>query len=646
MSNYVCLQPAKLGKLELKNRIVLPPMVCSFATRKSGAMTEQYIEFLAERAKGGVGLIVLEASSVHASGKGFPRGICIDSDVLIPQLRRMTNRLHEYGTKVSIQLHHAGRQTSCVTTGQPIVAPSDCEVDYSTERPHALTKKEIKIIVEAFGQAARRAREAGFDAVQLHGAHGYILTQFMSPYTNKRTDEYGGSLENRMRFPLEVIKRVREAVGDDFTITYRLSVEEGVEKGLMLDEGSKIAKILADSGIIDGIHVVAGNYDRPDLMIPVQACPACSNETRAATISKVINKKIPIITVAKIKTLENADRLIRENKADFIALGRPLICEPFLIQKTLENKTATIKPCVSCKEGCEYTAFKGFDLGCILNPRVGEEGIYKLGEKSKTPKNVIIIGAGVAGLEAACTAAERGHTVHLYEKSGRIGGLLHEASIPPHKEDLKKIIPYYQARLEEAGVNLHLNTEMTAQKAKTEKADAIIVAVGANLFLPNITGADTIDSYFAVDVLNETVNVGKHAVVVGGGQVGCETAEFLLKQNIKVTIVEMLSELAVTMEPVAKGLMLKRFAMSNIETLLNTAICSIDKNRVIINQNGQEASLDNIDTVVWATGFRNSPLVKNEFLQLDTPVFFAGDCLLPADINQATQAGFKIAYSL
>ena len=644
MKRYLCLEPALLGRLQLKNRLILPPMVTNYASARTGAVSDQYIAYLEERARGGVGMIIMEASSVHPSGRGFLRGACIDSDYLIPKLRELTDCVHAYGTKIAIQLHHAGRETSACVTGQTLVAPSECPVAYSNERVRTLTVEDMNILADAYAQAARRAREAGFDAVQIHGAHGYLLTEFTSPYTNKRTDEYGGSLENRFRFPLEVIKRVREAVGNDFVVTYRMTVDEGLEGGLTLAESCRMAPVLAEAGI-DALHVVAGNYASGDLIIPVQASPRCSNEYRVEAIRKAVNGRIPVVVAGRIRSIDEAERLIQEGKTDFVAMGRALLCDPFIPQKAAEGDTL-VRPCISCKEACESHVGKGLEIGCILNPRLGEEGVFPLGEKAVFSRKVAVVGAGPAGMEAACTAAERGHDVDLYEQASVVGGMLHEAGKPPFKDDLDRVIKYYEARLKKAGVRVHTGVKADAGTFADAKPDVLIVAAGATPFIPPVRGAESMSSCLVCDVLNGTVVCGKRVAIIGGGQAGVETAEFLAVRGHQVVVIEMLPEIAKTMEPIARGLLMKRLEGYGVNMMAGTTVSRMEKGKVFIVKDGGEGVVDDIDTVVWATGFKPNEKARALFQNAAERVEFIGDCLQPANIERAVHMAYHLVFSL
>ena len=644
MKKYRCLEPATLGRLHLKNRLILPPMVTNYASAKTGAVSDQYIAYLEERARGGVGMIIMEASSVHPSGRGFLRGACIDADYLIPKLRHLTDRVHAYGTKIAIQLHHAGRETSACVTGQTLVAPSECPVAYSNERVRTLTVDDMNILADAYAQAARRAKEAGFDAVQIHGAHGYLLTEFTSPYTNKRTDEYGGSLENRFRFPLEVIKRVREAVGNDFVVTYRMTVDEGLDGGLTLEESCKMAPVLAEAGI-DALHVVAGNYASGDLVIPVQASPRCSNEHRVEAIRKAVNGRIPVVVAGRIRSIDEAERLIQEGKTDFVAMGRALLCDPFLPQKAAVGDTL-VRPCISCKEACESHVGKGLEIGCILNPRLGEEGVFPLDAKTTSPRKIVVVGAGPAGMEAACTAAERGHDVDLYEQAPVVGGMLHEAGKPPYKEDLNRVIGYYEERLRKSGVRVHTGVKADAATIAEVGADVLIVAAGATPFVPPVKGADTVSSCLVCDVLRGMTVCGKNVAIIGGGQAGVETAEFLAIHGHQVTVIEMQSEIAVTMEPVARGLLMKRLNDYGVNMLPGRSVSRMERDKIFVVKSDSEDLIEGIDTVVWATGFKPNEKVRDMFQNAADRVEFIGDCLQPTNIERAVHMAYHLAFSL
>ncbi len=415
--------PFQIGNLKLNNRIVMPPMATNFAG-PDGSVNERHIAYYVRRAQGGAGYITFEHTGVLQQGKAFPSMALIDSDRQIPSFRKLTEAIHREGGKIVIQINHAGRQTSSAITGSPLVAPSAIPCPVRKEGPVALSPEQIPKIVEAFALAAGRVKEAGADGVEIHMAHGYLLNQFLSPYSNKREDEYGGNAQRRMRAPIEVLQAVRHKVGLDFPIICRLSADEYVEEGLKLEASKEIAGALEKNGA-NALHIsacVAASvyFNQPPYYVEEGVFAHL-----AQGIKSVVN--IPVITVGRIRTPELANRILEDKKADLVSMGRALIADPDLPAKAFGGRREDIIPCISCNR-CIVSIRKGA-LQCAVNPETGREGVFIV-KKTTRPKKVWIIGGGPAGMKAAEIAARRGHQVTLYEKENQLGGQFLLAAVP------------------------------------------------------------------------------------------------------------------------------------------------------------------------------------------------------------------------
>lgn len=518
------LEPIRIGSMELRNRFVMPPMVTNYAA-EDGSVTERLKWYHQTRAKGGVGLIIVEASYVDHAAKGFSHELGIHKDELIPGLRSLTNAVHRYGAQIAIQLYHAGRQTTSDVSGTSVVAPSAIPCPVKQEMPKELTVAEIKQIVGDFRQAARRAKEAGFDAVEIHGAHGYLLDQFLSPYSNKRTDEYGGTFAHRMRFPLEVIQNVREEVGEDFPIIFRMSADEYVSGGLTIEDTKMWARILAETGI-NALHVSGGVYESAQMIIPPAAIEQGVYAENAAAIKQAVNGAIPVIAVGRIKKPEMAEQIIRDGKADLIAMGRALLGDPGLPKKVAEGRISEIRNCVGCNQGCIDRLFRDEDIACMINPITGHEEEFNLAAPVNR-KRVLIIGGGPAGLEAAWVAALRGHKTILFEKEKQLGGQLMMAAKSSHKEELNDLRRHliHQVRMSDAEIVMGAEADLST--VRRINPDVVILAAGSEEIVPHIPGIFRENVVTGQDVLRGTADVGDNVVVIGGGMVGCETAEYL-----------------------------------------------------------------------------------------------------------------------
>jgi 2,4-dienoyl-CoA reductase-like NADH-dependent reductase (Old Yellow Enzyme family)/thioredoxin reductase len=638
------LEPIQIGKITLKNRFVMPPMVTNYAA-DDGAVTERFKAYHQTRAKGGVGLIITEAAYIHPNAKGFKNQVGIHKDELVAGLKELTEAVHKYGAKIAVQLYHAGRQTTSKVTGMSVVAPSPIPCPVKQEMPKELSLEEIKDLVEAFGAAARRAREAGFDAVEIHGAHGYLLNQFLSPYSNKRTDEYGGTLENRMRFPLEVIKRVKEEVGQSLPIIYRLSSAEFVAGGLTIEDTRAFAQTLVEAGV-DAIHVSGGVYESSAMIIQPAAVPQGCYVENAAAIKEAINGAVPVIVVGRIKDPVAAEQIIREGKADLVAMGRALLSDPELPNKVSEGRVQEIRKCIGCNQGCIDRLFQDVDIACLGNALTGHETEFDMSAPAKDKKKVLIIGGGPAGLEAARIAALKGHEVILYEKQPDLGGQMRVASVPPHKEEINDLTAYFINQLDNLGVIIEKGKEANINAIREVNPDVVIIATGSEPIIPKIPGIDQKKVVTAQEVLSGLASTGRKVVVIGGGMVGSETAELLADQGKQVTVVEMLDDLAVDVGALTRALLLNRIEEKKIKVLTKSKVQGITADGVIIENEEGSQEISGVDTVVVAVGYKSrnnlSEIIKGE----DIPVYTIGDCVKPRKILEAVQEGFSLAYSL
>jgi len=644
VSTSVALRPAFIGRMELRNRLVMPAMATNFAT-PDGRVTERLIAYHRARAKGGVGLIVVEASYVHPGGKGFSNEVGIYNDDLIPGLKRLVEAVHDGGAKIAIQLFHAGRQTSSKITGQPLVAPSSVRYSPAEEMPKELSLEEIRSLLQAFKDAARRARVAGFDAVEIHGGHGYLLNQFFSPYTNKRTDRYGGSFENRVRFSLEVVAAVREAVGDDFPIIFRLSAEEYVSGGLTLEDTKLLAKEMVRAGV-SALHVSAGIRESGAMITPPMAVPQGCYVGYAMSIKEAIGGKVPVIAVGRIRDPLMAEQIISQGKADFVAMGRALLADPDLPNKAAEGKFEDIRRCIGCNEGCIGRLTKGLDITCTVNPLVGREAEFDLSQPAPRAKKVMVVGAGPAGLEAALIAALRGHRVTLYEREAELGGQVRVAAVPPYKAELRDLVDHLVGQVRKVGVTVKTEKEVTLGTVEAASPDVIIVATGGVPVRPEIPGADRDNVVLARDVLTGKARTGQRVVIVGGGLVGCETAEFLADKGKTVTVVEMLPAIASDVEARTRTLLLRRMKEKNITVMVETVVEEIGPNEVIVNTKGERGTIADVDTVVLAVGYRSDNTLLELLQKSGTKAVGVGDCIKPRRILDAIHEGFRVAYKL
>ncbi|MEM2179159.1 MAG: FAD-dependent oxidoreductase, partial [Candidatus Methanomethylicaceae archaeon] len=516
-------EPINIGSLEIKNRIVMPPMSTNFAN-EDGSVSERQIRYYEARAIGGVGLIIVEATCIESSiGKLNPIQLCIDNDKFIAGLNELAEAITRYGARAAIQLHHAGRRAR-VTNGKQPVSASDGLSTPIGLKTRALTLKEIEELIELFAKAAERAKIAGFEAIELHGAHGYLIGQFLSPLTNRRTDKYGGDINGRARFAIEIVRRIKEKLGENFPLIFRISGDEYINGGLDIEETKIISKLLEKEGV-NALHISAGAYETRHWTSAPMCIPRGHLVYLAEKIKQIVN--IPVITVGRINDLYLAEDIIKNKKADLVSMGRALIADPEIINKTLNGKIENIRRCIACNR-CLSRLDEKLHISCTVNPIAGKE--YKIRvKKASKPKKVLIIGGGPAGMEAARIAAIRGHEVILYEEKDKLGGQLILATIPPHKEEMKSILEYYTQELSKLEIEIKIGRKATLKDIEKISPEIIILATGAKPIIPSIPGIKNKNVITAWDVLLNTTKVGDNVVIIGGGMVGCETAEYLIK---------------------------------------------------------------------------------------------------------------------
>ncbi len=637
------LQPIKIGEMEVKNRFVMAPMVTNYAGR-DGSVTERLKAYYRARAKGGVGLIIVEAAFIDPSGKGYANELGIYKDDFVVGLKGLVDEVHPYGTKIAIQIYHSGRQSHESMTGARLMAPSPIPCPVCREEPKEMTKGDINKMIEAYGQAARRAVASGFDAVELHGAHGYLINQFLSPYSNQRTDEYGGSLENRARFPLEVLGRVREEVGDAFPIIYRMSSEEFVEGGLTIKDTMAFSVMLSDNGI-DAIHVSGGVYKSSAMIIQPSALPQGLYVEHASAIKEAIGSRVPVLVVGRIKDPKMAEDILAHGKADMVVMGRALLADPEIPLKVIEGRPQEIRPCIGCNRGCVDKLLADQDIACLGNALTGREWKYDLDRKASVPKRVLVIGAGPSGLECARVAALRGHNVFLHEKGRELGGQMNIAAIPPHKGEIKELAGFLISQVKDLGVHMKLGEEVDDTVIDKIKPDLVILATGSMPIHPDIPGVQHSHVLTAEEILTGA-SFGGNVVIIGGGMVGCETAEFLADKGAKVTIVEMLAHVGTDMGVLTRALLMERMKQKGIRVFTKRRLKEIIPGGLILEKDGHAESIDHVDTIVLAMGYKSDNDVEEIIEEKGLPFYKIGDCLEPRTIMEAIHEGFLHAYEL
>ena len=621
-----------ISGLTIKNRLVVSPMVTVYCDT-DGMATERFIAYHETKAKGGWGMIIVEDYAVDPLGRGFwTPGLWKDEQ--IPSHAELTGRVHRAGTKIIAQIYHAGRQTSSGLIGQQPVSASPLPCPAMGEIPRELSIAEIKKIVSQFGDTALRARKAGFDGVEVHGAHGYLIAQFMSPYSNKRCDAYGGPLENRLRFPLEIIADIREKCGPDFMIDFRISADEKVPGGRAIVETKAIAIRLEKQGV-DLLHISAGTYESPWAIVPPMNVHPGWIVDDAAEVKKVVS--LPVITVGRINDPLLAESILLSGKADLIAMGRASLADPDLPNKFAEGRYGDIRLCIGCQQGCREFLRRNEPIRCLVNPTCGYE-YRKEFKKAEVPRRITVVGGGPAGMEAARVAALAGHNVTLYEKADRLGGQFATAAIPPAKGELSSYLAWAVGQVEKLGVKIKLKTEYTKEVCRKENPALVIIATGACCSKPPIPGIDGRNVVLAEEVLSGRVSVKQKVVIAGGGMIGCETATYLASLGRSITIIEMLPAIAADEEYTRRFFLLKMIENKHIGVLTSAKITGITDKGVSIEQNARSLDIA-ADTVVLALGMEpNNALAKE--LEGEVALTIVGDALKSRNALEAIREGF------
>jgi len=642
----------KIRDLELRNRIVMPSMENCFA-EENGNVSERTIAYYRERAKGGAGWIIVEATYIAQQGRARRFQLGVHRDETIPGLKRLVDAVHSHGAKISLQINHAGRQANSVLSGERVVAPSPIACTPKDEVPRPLELEEIDKIIGFFGKAALRAKEAGFDGVEIHGTHGYLIHQFLSSLSNRRTDGYGGPLENRMRLALEVLKEVRKSVGDEFLVGYRISGSDYVEGGLRIEETAEVAKKLEIRGL-DVLHVSGGMVGVPEcgfMVTPPMAIPRGVHVPLSEAMKKKL--KIPVIVVGRINTPELAENILDAKKADLVAMGRAFLTDPYWPGKAQSGRVQDIRRCIACNEACVSRLGQHLPIMCIQNSLLGKEGEIEIKNATKK-KRVIIVGGGPGGLEAARVCALRGHEVSLYEESGELGGRLLSAALPPYKEEVGGILDYQIRQVTTLPIEIHLRTKIDAAFVTSGKPDAVVIATGSiPMNLANIEGAPPgvpggkREVLYAEDVLRGAELKGGIVAVIGGGMIGCEVADFLTQKGKRVFIIEMLDDVAMDMSARPRWLLLKRLRESRrVEILVKTKVKKIEGQKIFVEKEGHEVELGKMDEIVLAIGYKSNDMLYHSLKGKVPELFTIGDCVKPRKAFEAIHEGFEVGLKI
>jgi 2,4-dienoyl-CoA reductase-like NADH-dependent reductase (Old Yellow Enzyme family) len=523
--------PVRIGRMTAKNRLLMSAMSINFGVDENNHVTDQLTGYLAARARGGVGMILVGGAGVHPDGLELPGLPALWDDGCIEPMKKMVQAIKPYDVRFGVQLMHGGRQSYHDRKVAPSPIPALAVVKGV---PRELSAEEIGELVASFGEAARRCRDAGFDFVEVHGAHGYLINQFLSPNANHRQDCYGGSFENRIRFFLEVLAEIKKKTGEDFPVGLRINGDDYVEGGWTLDDAVGLAPILEKNGA-DYLHVSGGVYGSRQLSIPSMYVEHGCFVHLAEAVKEVVS--IPVVGVGRIKNPELADRIIKEGRVDVVAMGRALIADPMLPEKARSGNLNAIRPCIGCCLGCIHQVLALEPGSCVVNPHVGREYLMEDEETAAVSRRVLVVGAGPAGLASARMAAIRGHQVTVVEEKGRVGGLLLLAARAPGRGEIMDMIHFLTLEMERLGVGLRLNTKLDDKLLDELNPQAVVLASGSLPEMPIIKGLFTVkmDLCTVIEVLDGKIT-GDRVIVLGGGQAGLVTADFLAEQGREVVV--------------------------------------------------------------------------------------------------------------
>lgn len=641
--NYDCLfETIKIGTMEVKNRFAVPAMDTKYVNF-DGFVTEQFTNYWVARAKGGFGLIITECTAVDPRGIGGHL-LQIWDDKYIPGLTEFVEKIHKEGAKIVPQLYHAGRQTSpALIGGEAPVAPTAIPCTLNKSLPRELDTEEVYEIIEKFVDGAVRAKKAGFDGVQIHGGHGYIVSEFMSTYYNKRFDEFGGSFNARMNFPVKIVQGIKEKCGKDFPIIFRLSSDEMCPGGRTIEETKMVCKVLEEAGV-DAIDVSVANYYSFEYNVAGSTCAPGWNLKNAEEIKKVVS--IPVIGVNRINDPAICCDAIANGKADMVALGRASIADPEFPNKVKEGRADEISPCCACNEGCVGHIFHPdpeMKVNCAINPFTGREGELVI-SPCEEKKNVIVVGAGPAGLETAWIAAKRGHNVTVYEKEKHVGGQYRVAAVPPFKYGIAGHVKFLLTMNKKYGVKMKLNTAFTPDMVGGD--DVVVLATGATPAVPPIKNIENVPYVQAIDLLDGKTMAGTNVLVIGGGLVGAETADFLGEHGCNVTIIDMLPEIGMNMQH-ATGIFLKqRFAQYRVNEITNAVVLEMHEDGITYRQNDEVKEIRGFDTIVIASGSKSYNPLEQELEGRVKELYVIGDANKVGLAIDATEAAARLAVNL
>jgi 2-enoate reductase len=627
-------EDGKIGRLSIRNRIVMAPMSLGGLQAADSRFSQRCIDYFEARARGGVGMIIAGVGIKHI----------VTGDRLGPEdpvdeayLNRLVDALHKHGTKFCAQLSIGGGRIVPVPLPLgPSVLPCWFDPKVMTKE---VTETEIEQLQESLRMAARKIAATRVDAIELHCHGGYLVDEFMTALWNKRTDKYGGNLDNRLRIVFDMIRVIKEETGPDFPLIVRYGLTHCMQGGRDIDEGLEIARKLEKAGVA-AIDLDVGCYETHYWFIPSKYQPPACSVNLLEKAKKAV--KIPVMVVGKLGYPEQAEQTLQEHKADFIVLGRSLLADPEWANKVKDGKSGDIRPCIGCHEGCHVRIREGKYLSCAVNPETGMERDFAL-QPAARKKSVVVIGGGPGGMEAAIVSAIRGHKVTLFDKGNALGGNLIQAAVPDFKRDYRRLIDYLTSQLKQLGVTVELGKEVNQDLIKSIHPEVVFIATGSTAIIPAIPGAENMKTFTAGDILIDKEKAGDTVVIIGGGLVGCETALYLAQKGKKVTIIEKLDDIARDLWSASRQHLLLLLAENHVKVFAGSNVLHIsDKNVVFTDNTGKKNDLQ-ADTVVLAVGYRANKDLLEKIKAVVPETYTVGDCVEPRKVMSAIWEGFHAA---
>ncbi len=635
--------PIQVGDMKLKNRIVMAPMLVGYG-HLDGRVSQSTIDYYEARAQGGAGLIIVEAACIDTpAGQEGIGQLNIDNNSYVEGLTRLSQSIKKHGARAFIQLLHAGRQTTSKITGQQPVAPSPVPCRITAELPRKLEIPEIHAIESKFIKAAAYARAAGFDGVEIHAAHGYLINQFLSGHSNQRSDSYGGSLDNRMRILLNIISGIKQST-PDLALSVRINIDDFVPGGLKADESSTICRFLEQAGV-NMINCTCGTYESGLTSIEPSSYTEGWRIYLAEEIKKAVS--IPVAGGGMVSSPEFASELLEKDRCDLVFLGRSLLADAQWTEKARVGKIEDIRPCIRCNE-CISNNFQGLPVSCTVNPQTGRERQFSHARiKTAAKSRIAVIGSGPAGLQTAISLSRLGLEVILYEKEAQAGGLMNLAGIPPHKQRVAELRDYMLRQLKQSRIEKIFGHEFTIADVDDIQPDGIVLATGSIPLLPDIEGLENSRYCTLEEILNKKVPLKlQHVIVIGGGKNGCETADFLLELGNQVTIIEQGSILAPGMEKKNRRDLMNRLNAGGVIKRTSCQVTKIDHNLLWINDGKGTPEMMEADAIVVAAGYKPHHPLYMQLRNLDDDLFVIGDALRVRGFRSAILEGEMTAYSI